>query len=85
MGLIKKLFGDAKKDSRAGVEHDNSAEKAFLEGTLQTVKLASVLMAIVGKWLVFFERLGHDKEAIALLSEKEVKCLVDNFTIKWQG
>jgi hypothetical protein len=79
MGLIAKIFGNPKKEIPIAKGYEKSPEKALMDGALKTVKLSSMLFSIIGKWLVFFDRLGMLREAIALLTEKEVKCLADNF------
>lgn len=77
--LLASLFGNPKKKVPVVKGYKGSAEEAFMDGTLNTVKLVSILLAIIGKWLVFFDRLGMSREAMALLTEKETKCLADNF------
>ena len=77
--LLASLFGNPKKKVPVGKGYKGSAEEAFMDGTLNTVKLVSILLAIIGKWLVFFDRLGMSREAMALLTEKEVKQIADDF------
>jgi hypothetical protein len=79
MGLIAKIFGNPKKEIPIAKGYKESPEKALVDGALNTVKLASMLLGILGKWISLFIRDGILHEALASLDDKELKCLTDFF------
>lgn len=77
--LLARIFGNPKKEVHVAKGYEESSEKALMDGALKTVKLASILLGILGKWISLFIREGIFHEALASLDDKELKCLTDFF------
>ena len=78
-GLFARLFGNPKKEVPVAKGYDGSLLQNQMESTLRQVELNSQLLVIMGKWLVFFGRLEMLREAMALLTKREVNYLADYF------
>jgi len=84
MGFVARIFGNPKKEIPVARDRDY---KGSLEETLQklqnssfeTVKLASRLLGIMGKWLDLFAREELLQKALSKMNNEEKKCLNDFF------